>query len=48
MSWTVECRVFSESVNPGRVRRNTVHGETGTELKMIWGTRPLQQGELAT
>lgn len=46
MTWTVKCRVFSESVNPGRVRRNTARGETGTELKLIWGTQPLQQDEL--
>lgn len=47
MTWTVECRGFFQSANPGRVRRNTVHGETGTELKMIWETKSLQQDELA-
>lgn len=47
MTWVVECRVFSESLNPGRVRRNTVHGETRREHKIIWGTIPLEQNELA-
>lgn len=32
---------------PWQSGRNTVHRETGAELKIIWGTISLQQDELA-